>query len=66
MLINVLNGIYSQRKRQFYPANKESSHNIKTRSYKKKTKYNLKPVNARTVRYEKSPIPYMTKLLNNF
>ena len=48
----------------FYPANKESSPNIKTRGHKR-TASNLKPVHARTVRFEKSPIPYMTKILNS-
>ena len=48
----------------FYPANKESSPNIKTRGHKRTT-FNLKPVHARTDRFEKSPIPYMTMLLNS-
>ena len=40
---------------------KRNDHLVKTRS-KKTTLY---PVTTRTARYEKSPLPYLTKLLNN-
>ena len=36
-----------------------------TRGNKSRSTFNLKPVNTRTYRFEKSPIPYMTKLLND-
>ena len=39
--------------------------NIRTRGNQKKTAYKFKEVQARTDRYTKSPIPYLTRLLNN-
>ena len=39
--------------------------NIKTRSEATRKPRKLKPVQTRTHRYEKSPIPYMTELLNS-
>ena len=38
---------------------------MKTRSVATRNISNLKPVQTRTQRYERSPIPYMTELLNN-
>ena len=37
---------------------------IKTRANQKKVKSKYKQVQTRTERYEKSPLPYLTKLLN--
>ena len=37
----------------------------RTRGCKSKSTFNLKPVHTRTCRFENSPIPYMTNLLNN-
>ena len=48
----------------FCPDNRGSFQNIKTRGYQTKS-FNVKPVHTRTYRFEKSPIPYMTKLLND-
>ena len=39
--------------------------NKKTRSDATRKTRNLKPVQFRTQRYERSPIPYLTELLNN-
>ena len=48
----------------FCPDNRGSFQNIKTRGCQTKS-LNVKPVHTRTYRFEKSPIPYMTKLLND-
>ena len=49
----------------FCPSDPTSGHSMKTRSSNNKITYKLKPVQTRTARYENSPIPFLTKLLNN-
>ena len=48
----------------FCPVNRVPGQNMRTRRCQTKSTFNLKPVHTRTYRFEKSPIPYMTKLLN--
>ena len=48
----------------FCPVYRVPGQNIKTRGCQTKSTFNLKPVNTKTYRFEKSPIPYITKLLN--
>ena len=47
----------------FCPSNPGSAHSMNTRNCK--ITYKLKPVQTRTTRFENSPIPFLTKLLNN-
>ena len=49
--------------KEWFTIDEESEPVIKTRNFKPKPK--LKPVTCRTKRYKKSPIPYITDLLNN-
>ena len=48
----------------FCPVYRVPGQNMRTRRCQTKSTFNLKPVHTRTYRFEKSPIPYMTKLLN--
>ena len=49
----------------FYPDD-YIPHKINTRANQNRIKRRFKPIQTRTVRFENSPLPYMTKLLNKF
>ena len=52
----------SEKFKQWFNNEETVEPNIKTRNFKPKPK--LKPVQFRTTRYKKSPLPYLTQLLN--
>ena len=52
----------SEKFKKWFSIDSTSEPNIKTRNYKPRPK--LKPVTIRKTRFEKSPLPYLTELLN--
>ena len=53
----------SEKYKKWFEIDTESEPVIKTRNYKPKPK--LKPVTCRNKKYRKSPIPYLTNILNS-
>ena len=53
----------SEKFKQWFEIEENYEQNMKTRNFKPKPK--LKPVQFRTTRYKKSPLSYLTQLLNS-